>query len=77
VAEARLHGTIYGGGHQLTEGALGHGHFVEPTIVELPADHPIWSTELFLPFVALQRIDSFAQALALANASEYGLTAGL
>jgi 1-pyrroline-5-carboxylate dehydrogenase len=33
--------------------------------------------ELFLPFLTVSRVGSFAQALAEANAVDYGLTAGI
>jgi 1-pyrroline-5-carboxylate dehydrogenase len=34
------------------------------------------STELFVPFVAVQPVDSLDEALVLANATDLGLTAG-
>ena len=54
------------------------GLFVEPTVVSgLPRGHRLERDELFLPFVAVTRVDSFDEALAEANAPVYGLTAGI
>ena len=67
---------ILSGGEQLREGALAQGLFVRPTLAEAPADHPLWQKEMFLPIVMLQRVSSNDEAMALANASPLGLTAG-
>jgi 1-pyrroline-5-carboxylate dehydrogenase len=64
------------GGEQLRDGPLAHGFFVRPTLVEAPAQHPLWQKEMFLPIVMLQRVSSNDEAMALANASPLGLTAG-
>jgi acyl-CoA reductase-like NAD-dependent aldehyde dehydrogenase len=67
---------ILSGGEQLRDGALAHGFFVRPTLAEAPADHPLWQKEMFLPIVMVQRVSSNDEAMALANASPLGLTAG-
>jgi 1-pyrroline-5-carboxylate dehydrogenase len=69
-------GKVLLGGERISEGDLGRGNFVQPTIVEAPLDNRVWSEELFVPFVAVAPIDSLDEALTLANATEYGLTAG-
>jgi 1-pyrroline-5-carboxylate dehydrogenase len=74
--EARKHGTIVTGGERITEGELGKGLFVEPTIVEVPEDSWIWKKELFVPFVAVAPFDELDEAIEKANNTEYGLTAG-
>ena len=54
------------------------GLFVQPTVVSgLPRGHRLERDELFLPFVAVTRVDSLDEALAEANAPVYGLTAGI
>ena len=54
------------------------GLFVAPTVVSgLPRGHRLERDELFLPLVAVTRVDSFDEALAEANAPVYGLTAGI
>jgi 1-pyrroline-5-carboxylate dehydrogenase len=51
---------------------------VEPTIVtKLPDDHKLVKEELFLPFLCIQRYDTFDDAIKLAKQTEYGLTAGI
>ena len=66
------------GGHRVTEGELGSGLFLEPTLVEhvLP-DDPLSATELFGPVSCLYRVGDFDKALAMANDSPYGLTAAI
>jgi 1-pyrroline-5-carboxylate dehydrogenase len=65
------------GGSVLTEGELGKGYYVEPTVVDgLPPDHPLFSEELFVPFVVVAEYESLDEAMARANSSVYGLTAG-
>jgi acyl-CoA reductase-like NAD-dependent aldehyde dehydrogenase len=77
AAQLRSDGArILSGGEQLRDGALAHGFFVRPTLAEAPADHPLWQKEMFLPIVMVQRVSSNDEAMALANASPLGLTAG-
>jgi len=78
AAEARRDGRVLTGGERLSDGELANGFFVEPTVVgDLPADHRLFRDELFAPFTAVHAVDSLDQALALANDSVYGLTAGV
>jgi 1-pyrroline-5-carboxylate dehydrogenase len=78
VETARRDGRLVTGGERLADGALAHGHYLAPTLVDgLPADHELMREELFLPFLCLQEVGSLDEALDLANDSEYGLTAGI
>ena len=77
VAEARAVGEVITGGQRLTDGALGAGNFVAPTVVRVPDSSPAWTTELFLPVIAVRVVDGIDEALELANAGPFGLTAGL
>ena len=75
VADARRDGRVRFGGERLS------GHptdlFVAPTIVtDLPANHRIWREELFVPLVAVAPFTNLDEAIARANESIYGLTAG-
>ena len=71
-------GTILTGGRRLTDGELAHGYFVEPTIIDgLPLDHPLFSEELFVPITLIGNVTTLDEAIALANRTEYGLTAGI
>jgi len=78
VNKAKKDGEILTGGSILTSPELENGYFVEPTIVtKLPEEHELVKKELFLPFLCIQRYDSFDDAIQLANQTEYGLTAGI
>jgi 1-pyrroline-5-carboxylate dehydrogenase len=77
VAEARRDGKVFVGGEHLTDGALARGFFVEPTVVGLPSSHRLFQDELFAPFTAVAVVDSLDEAIHLANANTYGLTAGV
>lgn len=70
-------GEVLVGGKVLTDGAMGKGNFVEPTVVSAPLDSSVWTEELFVPFLAVAPVDSFDEAIALANNTDFGLTAGL
>jgi 1-pyrroline-5-carboxylate dehydrogenase len=69
-------GSIVHGGVRLDHGDLAHGHYCAPTIARAPLSHRLWKTELFLPFVMVAPIGSLDEAIAHANASTFGLTAG-
>lgn len=78
VAEARRDGTVFTGGEHLTDGDLARGFYVEPTVVgNLPTSHRLFRDELFVPFTAVAAVDSMDEAVALANDSVLGLTAGV
>ncbi len=70
-------GEVLVGGSTLTEGDFARGNFVEPTIVTAPLDSWVWRDELFMPLVAVTRVSGLEEGLALANDTEFGLTAGL
>ena len=77
VGEARREGQLVVGGERVTDGELGNGHFVAPTVVTgLPTSHRLFEDELFVPFVAVAAVDSVDEGIELANESVYGLTAG-
>src|SRR4051812_35390992 len=78
VSEARRDGRVFVGGERLGDRGLDRGFYVEPTVVgDLPADHRVFRDELFAPFTAVKAVDSFDEAIRLANDSVYGLTAGV
>jgi 1-pyrroline-5-carboxylate dehydrogenase len=57
---------------------MARGTFVKPTVVgHLPADHRLFTDELFVPFTAVHAVDSLEEALRLGNDSRCGLTAGI
>jgi aldehyde dehydrogenase (NAD+) len=75
VGRAKAAGaTVVTGGERLER----PGFYIGPTIVEgAPADSEIACAELFGPITTLHRVRDFEEALALANASSYGLTAAI
>jgi 1-pyrroline-5-carboxylate dehydrogenase len=78
VAEARRDGRVFVGGERLTDRGMDRGYYVEPTVVGgLPADHRLFRDELFVPFTAVHPVETFDEAIDLANGSVYGLTAGV
>jgi 1-pyrroline-5-carboxylate dehydrogenase len=71
-------GKILTGGKRITTPPMDRGYFVEPTIIDgLPATHPLFSEELFVPITVLAEVMTLDEALDLANRTEYGLTAGI
>jgi 1-pyrroline-5-carboxylate dehydrogenase len=77
VEQARGEGTIVLGGERLRGGIFDRGHFVAPTIAELPLASSLFLEELFVPLLAVGRVSGLDEALAEANKGEYGLTAGI
>jgi 1-pyrroline-5-carboxylate dehydrogenase len=74
---AKKDGKVLCGGLLVSDGNT-NGNFVMPTIVaNLPKDHELIRDELFLPFLCVEEFETFDEALALANKSNYGLTAGV
>ena len=50
------------------------GHFFEPTVLsEVSPSNPAFAEEIFGPVVSLSKFEAEGDALALANASQYGL----
>ncbi|MGE5360381.1 MAG: aldehyde dehydrogenase family protein [Bacteroidales bacterium] len=71
-------GQVLVGGRRMTGEPYDHGYFVEPTVVDgLPADHPLFTDELFVPITVVSPVLSLDEAIELANRTEYGLTAGI
>src|SRR5690606_7271027 len=60
------------------EGRCAGGYFIAPTVIEgLPADCRTNMEEIFGPVVTLQSFKTEVEAVALANASDYGLAASI
>lgn len=77
VERARQKGAvILTGGRRLTNPEHRDGFYMAPTLIENVDPHDeISTTELFGPIACLYRVKDFAEALAVANDSPYGLTA--
>ncbi len=77
VESAKKGGKVLLGGGRLKGGIFDKGHFVEPTIVELPLDHELFLRELFVPILAVGKVKDLDEAIAQSNKADYGLTAGI
>jgi aldehyde dehydrogenase (NAD+) len=79
VERARARGRrIVAGGRATTDPATGLGWFFEPTVIDaLEPGDPVVQEEIFGPVLAVQVVDSDAEALAAANGTEYALVAGV
>lgn len=79
IATAREQGAVVlcGGGNPEDPG-LRDGYYVEPTVIEgLAPNADLYRREVFGPVVTLQPVRDIHHALALANDTEYGLTAAI
>lgn len=69
---------LVAGGRRLEEGALAEGFYVEPTVfANVANDMRIAREEIFGPVAALIPFSGEEEAIAIANDTTYGLTAGL
>ncbi len=65
-------------GGPITEGPLARGAFYRPTLLEVSNPKlPIFQAEVFGPVLVMIVFETEAEAIALANDSEYGLSAGI
>jgi betaine-aldehyde dehydrogenase len=65
-------------GGPATEGSLAKGAFYKPTLLEVTdSSLPIVQQEVFGPVLTMQVFDTEAEAVSLANDSEYGLCASV
>jgi benzaldehyde dehydrogenase (NAD) len=70
--------SIRDGGARLVEGATHEGLFYRPTVLaDVRLDSPAWTDEIFGPVAPVVTFSSDDEAVELANASEYGLSAGV
>jgi benzaldehyde dehydrogenase (NAD) len=70
--------SIQSGGARLVEGGTYEGLFYRPTVLaDVKLDAPAWTDEIFGPVAPVVTFTSDDEAVELANASEYGLAAGV
>ena len=66
------------GGKQATVGSdIAGGYYVEPTLLQGTNDMRVFQEEIFGPTLGVTSFKDEAEALAIANATEYGLGAGV
>jgi len=76
--DAAANGSVFRGGCRISGDLFDRGPYVAPTIVTgLAADHRLNRDEIFLPFLSVLPFDDLDEAIADANRSEFGLTAGI
>ncbi|MGD0643413.1 MAG: aldehyde dehydrogenase family protein [Candidatus Bathyarchaeia archaeon] len=79
LAEAKkAGGKVLTGGKIIKAGKFRRGFYLSPTIIiGLPATHRLFRDELFMPFAVVDEFKTIEEAIAKANNTEYGLTAGI
>ena len=68
---------VIGGEVEILEGDLGDGFYIQPTIMKGTNEMRIFQEEIFGPFVSVTTFKDEAEALEIANDTEFGLGAGL
>ena len=70
--------TVAAGGYRLTDNGLDKGFFIAPTVfVDVENDMRIVQEEIFGPVVTIQPFKDEADAVRLANSTNYGLAGGV
>jgi len=72
-------GTVLCGGKRVEiEGELEQGYFIRPIVIEnIPNHSPLNQEVIFAPVVTIQIFDTEEEAIALANDTQYGLSASV
>ncbi len=68
---------LIGGDAEVLAGEFGEGYYIQPTIMQGHNKMRIFQEEIFGPFVSVTTFKDEADALEIANDSEFGLGAGL
>jgi alpha-ketoglutaric semialdehyde dehydrogenase len=70
--------TLVYGGEALNEGQYEKGYYVQPAIfTNVKPEHRIAKEEIFGPVIAVIEVDSYEEAIRIANDVEYGLSASI
>lgn len=79
IAQATSEGAqLVWGGARLTDGDLAHGWFMQPAVLGgVTPTMRVAREEIFGPVVAILAVDSFDEAISVANGVDYGLSASL
>ena len=68
---------LIGGGTESLDGEHGTGYYVQPTLLKGTNDMRVFQEEIFGPVVSVTTFKDAAEALEIANDSEFGLGAGV
>lgn len=66
------------GGKRLTNNGKDKGYFITPTVLSnVTEEMEIFNKEIFAPVITITEVDTYEEALALANNSDYGLSSSI
>ena len=68
---------LFGGSQASVDASLSSGYYIQPTLLEGTNDMRVFQEEIFGPVISITKFKDEAEALHLANDTEYGLGAGL
>ncbi|NKN33112.1 acetaldehyde dehydrogenase ExaC [Marichromatium bheemlicum] len=68
---------LIGGGAECLDGCLSTGYYVQPTLLKGRNDMKVFQEEIFGPVVGVTTFRDEAEAIAIANDTEFGLGAGV
>ena len=68
---------LLAGGKKLRGGAYDRGFFLEPTVFEVRPDRRLAMEEIFGPVLSVIKVKDYAEAVAVANSVEYGLSSSI
>ncbi|HEY1159867.1 MAG TPA: L-glutamate gamma-semialdehyde dehydrogenase [Terracidiphilus sp.] len=78
IETGKREGRLIAGGSPLRPPQAEDGFFLEPTVfADIAPDAVLAQEEIFGPVLALIKVNSFAEGLAVANNTEYGLTGSI
>lgn len=78
IEAGKQEATLLCGGQQLTDGDFANGFYVAPAVfTDVTQSMRIAREEIFGPVLAIIEVDSYADAIAKANDTEYGLSAAI
>jgi aldehyde dehydrogenase len=68
---------LFGGSQASVDSSLSGGYYIQPTLLEGTNDMRVFQEEIFGPVIGITKFKDEAEALHLANDTDYGLGAGL
>ena len=77
IARAEGAQVLTGGAAEKLEGSLASGYYIQPTLIKGTNDMRVFQEEIFGPVVGVTTFKDEAEALAIANDTEFGLGAGV
>lgn len=77
IARAEGAQVLTGGAAECLEGSLTGGYYIQPTLLKGTNDMRVFQEEIFGPVVSVTTFKDEAEALAIANDTEFGLGAGV